>query len=157
MSLLSRSQIGPDPRGIDLAILPIYKTKGDKMTLFHKVILSIGILFAASGNATTQNVEINDTLKAQLVAEFIQATVRAGRCTGSWDCSWPTTQCVGNRCVKPNGDGGQCSGSWDCSWPTPTCSHGNCVNSSGGGGECTGSWDCSWPYSSCKNGFCERP
>lgn len=142
------------------------------MTLIHKLALSFIVLFAAisakaetPNTATQEATQLYQELSAQkpnqpfmqLMSEFVQATQEMGRCTGSWDCKWPTTNCVNNRCVKPNGDGGDCTGSWDCKWPTTSCEHGICVKAGGGGGECTGSWDCKWPYTSCKNGFCERP
>ena len=92
----------------------------------------------------------------QYLAIFSQATLEAGRCTGSWECKYPTTQCVNNRCVKPNGDGNECNGSYNCKYPTSYCQNGRCVKPNGDGGECTGSWQCKWPYSSCRKGYCER-
>lgn len=148
---------------------------GDKMTSLGKfavyfivLISSVAALANGTGeeikNSSTTTVESSQqmdqdqrALALQLLSEFTQATVAAGRCNGSYDCSWPTTQCVKNRCVKSNGDSGQCNGSYDCSWPTSQCKNGSCVKPNGSGGECNGSYDCSWPYSSCKNGFCERP
>ena len=139
-----------------------------RIGLLLVLFLSANIVRAAdsdSGNidAPTLYSEVCQSLgasapsPAQFMTHFVSVTLDSGRCTGSYDCQWPTTSCVNNRCVKPTGDGGQCTGSYDCSWPTTTCQNGNCVKPGGGGGECTGSYDCKWPYSSCKNGFCERP
>jgi hypothetical protein len=148
--------------------------EGAKLTLIHKVMLSVMILFATNlANAATNETEAAEALNLyhelshqtgggtqpfmQLMSRYVQATLAAGRCTGSWDCQWPTNQCVNNRCVKPNGDSGECAGNWDCQWPTNECRAGRCVKPNGDGGECTGSWDCEWPYSQCKKGYCERP
>ena len=149
-------------------------TTGDKMTILFRVGLALGLIFSAnfvnaatanSGNIDVpslysevcQTAGVNAPTPAQFMTQFVSASLDAGRCTGSYDCQWPTTSCVNNRCVKSNGDGGGCTGSYDCSWPTTTCQRGNCVKPNGDGGECTGSYDCKWPYSSCKSGLCEKP
>jgi hypothetical protein len=147
---------------------------GDPMTALTRIGLALTLLLSATlanaapadaGNINPQalysevcqGAGANAPSPAQFMDQFVWSTLDAGRCTGSYDCKWPTTSCVNNRCVKPNGDGGDCTGSYDCKWPTTTCQNGICVKPGGGGGECTGSYDCKWPYSSCKNGFCERP
>ena len=144
------------------------------MTFFSRITLSLFITifatFAAaneSSHGAEEALQIYSELKSQheddsqpfmqLMSQFVQATLSAGRCTGNWDCAWPTPVCKGNRCVKPNGDGGQCVGGWECGWPTPICKNGYCVSPTGGGSECQGNWNCSWPYNICKNGYCERP